>query len=68
MLRFILVTILAVAAVTDFSTPSAAQQPFCNRGRACVPVTQATYNSPAKPPAMPERIEAVLRLRERGNG
>jgi hypothetical protein len=28
----------------------------------------APPNSPAKPPAMPERIEAVLRLRDRGNG
>ena len=26
------------------------------------------YNFPAKPPATPERIEAVLRLRDRGNG
>ena len=25
------------------------------------------FNSPAKPPAMPERIEAVLRLRDQGN-
>src|SRR5262249_35267554 len=25
-------------------------------------------NTPAKPPAMPERIEAVLRLREQGHG
>jgi len=26
------------------------------------------YNSPAKPPAMPERIEAVIRLRDQGSG
>ena len=45
MLRFVLATILAVAALTHFSTPSAAQEPFCHRGRACVPATQATYNS-----------------------
>jgi hypothetical protein len=25
-------------------------------------------NSPAKPPAMPERIEAVLRFRDQSNG
>jgi hypothetical protein len=42
---FILATILAVGAVMHYSTPSAAQRAFCNRGRACVPVTQATYNS-----------------------
>ena len=28
------------------------------------PSAQAIRNSPAKPPAMPERIEAVLQLRE----
>jgi putative transposase len=29
-------------------------------------ISEATfYNSPAKPPALPERIEAVLRLREK---
>lgn len=45
MRRLILATILAVAAVTDFSTPSIAQQLFCIRGRGCVPVTQASYNA-----------------------
>ena len=45
MRQLILITILAVAAVTDFSIPSAAQQPFCIRGRGCVPVTQASYNA-----------------------
>ena len=44
MRQFILPTILAVAAVTGFSTPSAAQQQFCVHGRGCVPVTEASYN------------------------
>jgi hypothetical protein len=43
MRHFMVVTILAVAAVTDFSTPSEAQ-PFCVRGRGCVPSTPASYN------------------------
>jgi hypothetical protein len=44
MRQFILPTIVAVAAVTGFSTPSAAQQQFCVHGRGCVPVTEARYN------------------------
>jgi len=45
MRQLFLMTILTVGAVTDFSTPSVAAQPFCVRGRGCVPATQATYNS-----------------------
>ena len=45
MRQLILMTILALGAVTDFSTPSAAQQSVCIRGRGCVPATQASYNS-----------------------
>jgi len=45
MRQFILPTILALAAVASFSTPSAAQQQFCIRGRGCVPMTQASYNA-----------------------
>ena len=32
-----------------------------------LPRSWLSFNSPAKPPATPERIEAVLRLRDRGN-
>jgi len=45
MRQLILATIVAVAAATGFSTPSAAQQQFCIHGRGCVPVTQASYNA-----------------------
>jgi len=45
MRQFILMTILAVSVVTDFSTPSAAAQPVCIRGSGCVPATQPSYNS-----------------------
>ena len=44
MRQFILPAMLAVAAATTFSTPSAAQQ-FCIGGRGCVPVTDASYNA-----------------------
>lgn len=44
MRQLMLVAVLAVGAVMDLSTASAAQ-PFCIRGRGCVPVTQASYNS-----------------------
>jgi hypothetical protein len=45
MRQFILPAMLAVAATTGFSTPSAAQQPYCFRGHGCVPMTQASYNA-----------------------
>ena len=45
MRQLILMTILAIGVVTDFSTPSAAQQSVCIRGRGCVPATQPSYNS-----------------------
>lgn len=50
MRRLILMTILAAAAVTDVSIPSVAAaresaQPFCIRGRGCVPATEASYNA-----------------------
>jgi len=45
MRQFILPAVLATAAITGLSTPSAAQQPFCIAGRGCVPMTQATYNA-----------------------
>jgi len=44
MRQFILPAMLAVAATTSFSTPSAAQQ-FCIAGRGCVPMTHASYNT-----------------------
>jgi len=44
--RLILTTILAAGAVTAFSSlPAQAEQPFCVRGRGCVPATEASYNS-----------------------
>jgi hypothetical protein len=42
---FILPAMLAVAATTGLSTPSAAQGQFCVHGRGCVPSTQASYNA-----------------------
>jgi hypothetical protein len=45
MRQFILPAMLAVAATTGLSTPSAAQQPYCFRGHGCVPMTQASYNA-----------------------
>ena len=45
MRQFILPAMLAVAATTGLSTPSAAQQPYCYPGRGCVPMTQASYNA-----------------------
>lgn len=45
MRKLILMTILTVVAVSDFSTVSSAQQSMCIRGRGCVPTTQASYNS-----------------------
>jgi hypothetical protein len=68
-----LITALAVTAI--LATPAAAKtqrtkeariQPnsvsynSVNRSSG----TQLNHNSPAKPPALPERIEAVLQLRE----
>ena len=41
-------------------TATRAQTPLCAL------VSSPESNSPAKPPAMPERIEAVLQLRELG--
>ena len=48
MRKAILVTMLAVGAVTAVSTvssPAQAQYQQCIRGRGCVPATQASYNA-----------------------
>ena len=45
MRQFVLSAMVAVVAATSFPTASSAQQPFCVRGRGCVPMTPASYNS-----------------------
>ena len=45
MRQLILSAMVAVVAAAAFPTASTAQQPFCVRGRGCVPTTQASYNA-----------------------
>jgi hypothetical protein len=43
--KAILITMLAVGAVSTVSSPAQAQYQQCIKGRGCVPATQASYNA-----------------------